>query len=149
MEGTMGISKRLSGYFSLFLSAALFFALVVVAGTLSPRTVLAQPVPDAGEEPLGGPIVYDLTPKEGAIIAANRLSRAAATIETRREASLLWAAIFVDGRRQPTDLMGPMSYLQTISTDIGNLRAGAHTVRVVVVDSKGRAGGYVWTFTVV
>ena len=145
----MGISKGFRGYFSLFLGAALFFVLVVVAGTLSPRTVLAQPAPNAGEEPPGGPIVYDLTPTEGAIIAANRLSRAAATIETRREASLLWAAIFVDGRRQPSDLMGPMSYLQTISTDIGNLRAGAHTVRVVVVDSKGRAGGYVWTFTVV
>ena len=150
MEGTMGISKGFRGYFSLFLGAALFFfVLVVVAGTLSPRTVLAQPAPNAGEEPPGGPIVYDLTPTEGAIIAANRLSRAAATIETRREASLLWAAIFVDGRKRPSDLMGPMTYLQTISADIGDLRAGAHTVRVIAVDSKGRSGGYAWTFTVV
>jgi hypothetical protein len=149
MEGTMGILKGFSTYFSLSLGAALFFALVVIAGTLSPRTVLAQQAPNAGEEPPGGPIIYDLTPTEGAIIAANRLSRAAATIETRREASLLWAAIFVDGRRRPSDLMGPMSYLQTVSADIGDLRAGTHTVRVIAVDSKGRAGGYVWTFTTV
>jgi len=145
----MGISKGFSGYFSLFLGAALFFAFIVVAGTLSPRTVLAQPAPNAGEGPPGGPIVYDLTPTEGAIIAGNRLSRAGATIETRREDSVLWAAIFVDGRRRPSDLMGPISYLRTISVDIGDLRAGAHTVKVIAVDSKGRAGGYVWTFRVV
>jgi len=145
----MGISKGFSGYFSLFLGAALFFAFIVVAGTLSPRTVLAQPAPNAGEGPLGGPIVYDLTPTEGAIIAGNQLGRAGATIETRREAGLLEAAIFVDGRRRPSDLTGPMSYLQAISADIGDLRAGAHTVRVIAVDSKGRAGGYAWKFTVV
>jgi hypothetical protein len=145
----MGISKGFSRSFSLFLSAALFFALIVVVGMLWPRTVLAQPVPNAGKEPPGGPIVYDVTPTEGAIIAGNRLSRAGATIETRREAGLLEAAIFVDGRRRPSDLTGPMSYLQAISADIGDLRAGTHTVRVIAVDSKGRAGGYAWKFTVV
>jgi hypothetical protein len=139
-------SKPFGGYFSLFLGAALFT--LVVVGTLSVRTVLAQPI-DAGEEPAGGPIVYDLTPSEGAIVTRNKLSRAAATIETRREASVSWAGIFVDGRRRPSALMGPTSYLQTVSTDIGDLRPGAHSVRVIAVDSKGRAGGYVWTFTVV
>jgi hypothetical protein len=147
-EGTINTSTGFSGYFLLFLGAALFFVLVVV-GTLSPRTVLAQPVPNAGEEPPGGPIVYDLAPTEGAITTQNQLSRAAARIEIQREASLLWAAIFVDGRRRPSDLVGPTFYLQTISADIGDLGAGAHTVKVIAVDSKGRAGGYVWTFTVV
>jgi hypothetical protein len=145
----MGISKGFSRSFSLLLSAALFFAFIVMVGMLSPRTVLAQPVPNAGKEPPGGPIVYDVTPTEGAIIAGNQLGRAGATIETRREANLLEAAIFVDGRRRPSDLTGPMSYLQAISADIGDLRAGAHTVRVIAVDSKGRAGGYAWKFTVV
>ena len=140
------VSKAFRGYFSLFLSATLF-ALVVV-GTLSVQTVLAQPI-DAGEEPAGSPIVYDLTPPEGETVAQDELSRAAATIETRREASLSWAGIFVDGRRRPSTLMGPTSYLQTVSADIGDLRPGVHTVRVIAVDSKGRAGGYVWTFTVV
>jgi hypothetical protein len=142
----MSISKAFGGCFSLFLGAALFA--LVVLGTLSARTVLAQPV-NAGEEPKGGPIVYDLTPSEGAIVAQNKLSRAAATIETRREARLSSVGIFVDGRRRPSTLMGPTSYLQTVSADIGNLRPGAHTVRVIAVDSKGRAGGYTWTFTVV
>ena len=146
----MGISKGPSRFFSLFLSAAFLFAFIVVAGTLSPRTVLAQPAaPNAGKEPPGDPIVYDVTPKEGAIIAGNQLGRAGATIETRRDADLVRAAIFVDGRRRPSDLSGPMSYLQAISADIGDLRAGAHTVRVIAVDSKGRAGGYAWKFTVV
>ena len=145
----MGISKGSSRSFSLFLSAAFLFAFIVVAGTISPRTVLAQPVPNAGKEPPGDPIVYDVTPTEGAIIAGNRLGRAGATIETRRDAGLVRAAIFVDGRRRPSDLSGPMSYLQAISADIGDLRAGAHTVRVIAVDSKGRAGGYAWKFTVV
>ena len=100
----MGISKGSRRSFSLLLSAAFLFAFIVVAGTLSPRTVLAQPVPNAGKEPPGDPIVYDVTPKEGAIIAGNQLGRAGATIETRRDADLVRAAIFVDGRRRPSDL---------------------------------------------
>ncbi len=142
----MSISKAFGRYFSLFLGAVLF-ALVVV-GALSAQTVLAQPV-HAGKEPPAGPIVYDLTPSEGEIVAQNKLSRAAATIETRRKASLSWAGIFVDGRRRPSTLMGPMSYLQSVSADIGDLRPGVHTVRVIAVDSEGRAGGYAWTFRVV
>ncbi len=140
------VSKAFGGYFSLYLGAALFT--LVVVDTLSAQTVLAQPV-NAGEEPIGAPIVYDLTPSEGAIVSQNKLSRAAATIETRREVSVSWAGIFVDGRRRPAALMGPTSYLQTVSADIGDIGPGAHTVRVIAVDSKGRAGGYVWTFTVV
>lgn len=141
----MDVSKVFGGYFSLFLVAALF---ALVVGTLSSRAVPAQPV-DAGEEPADGPIIYNLAPREGAIVAQDELGRAAATIETRREASLSWAGIYVDGRRRPGALMGPTSYLQTISADVGDLRPGAHTVRVKAVDSEGRAGSYSWTFTVV
>ncbi len=141
----MDISKVFGGHFSLFLCAALF---TLFAGMLSARAVPAQPV-DAGEEPTSGPIIYNLTPREDAIVAQSELSRAAATIETQREASLSWAGIYVDGRRRPGALMGPTSYLQTISTDIGDLRPGVHTVRVKAVDSEGRAGGYVWKFTIV
>jgi hypothetical protein len=140
----MGSREASVRYFSLFLSTVLF---ALVVGTLSAQVVLAQPA--AGEEPRGAPIVYNLTPKEGAVVAQGDLSRAAATIETQREASLSWAGIFVDGRRRPGDLMGPTSYLQSVSTDIGDLSPGAHTVRVVAIDSEGRAGGYAWKFTVV
>ncbi len=141
----MGISKVFGGHFSLLLGAA-FFALVL--GILSAWPVLAQP-PGAGEEPAAAPIVYNLTPREGAVVAQDELSRAAATIETRRNVGLAWAGIFVDGRRRPSALMGPTAYQQTISAGIGNLGPGTHTVRVKAVDSEGRAGGYVWTFTVV
>ncbi len=141
----MGILKVFGGYFSLFLGSALF---ALVVGTLSAQPVLAQP-PDAGEEPTGAPIIYNLTPREGAVVAQDELSRAAATIETRRNVSLSRAGIFVDVRRRPSALMGPTTYLQTISADIGNLDPGTHVVRVRAVDSEGRAGGYVWTFTVV
>ncbi len=132
-------------HFSLFLGAALF---ALVVSTLSARPVLAQP-PDAGEEPTGAPIIYNLTPREGANVAQDELSRAAATIETRHNVGLAWAGIFVDGRRRPSALMGPTTYLQTVSADIGNLSPGAHVVRIKAVDSEGRAGGYVWRFTVV
>ncbi len=142
----MGILKVLRRRFSLFFSGALF-ALVIVC-TLSAGPVLAQP-PGAGEEPTGAPIVYNLTPREGAVIAQDELSRAAATVETRRNAGLAWAGIFVDGRRRPSALMGPTSYQQTVSADIGNLRPGFHLLRVKAVDSEGRVGGYTWTFTVV
>lgn len=141
----MDTLKVCGGHFSLFLGAALF---VLIVGTLSARPVLAQP-PAAGEEPTGAPIIYNLTPREGALVAQDELSRAAATIETRRNVGLARAGIFVDGRRRPSTLMGPTTYLQTISADIGNLNPGTHVVRVRAVDSEGRAGGYVWTFTVV
>jgi hypothetical protein len=141
----MGILKMVAEHFSLFLGVALF---ALVVSTLSAQPVLAQP-PDAGEEPTGAPIVYNLTPREGAVVAQDELSRAAATIETRRNVGLARAGIFIDGRRQPSALMGPTTYLQTVSVDIGSLDPGAHVVRVKAVDSEGRAGGYVWTFTVV
>lgn len=141
----MGILKVFRGQFSLFLGAALF---ALVACTLSAGPALAQP-PGAGKEPAAAPIVYNLTPREGAVIAQGELSRAAATVETRRSAGLAWAGIFVDGRRRPSALMGPTSYQQTVSADIGNLGPGAHTVRVKAVDSEGRVGGYLWTFTVI
>jgi hypothetical protein len=142
----MDVSKAFVRYCSLFLSAALFALLVVC--TFSVHPVLAEPV-DAGEEPTGAPIVYNLTPTEGTIVAQDELNRAAATIETQRDAGLRRAGIFVDGRRRPSALMGPTKYLQTVSADIGNLEPGAHVVKVKAVDSEGRVGGYVWTFTVV
>ncbi len=140
----MYISKASMSCWSLFFGVVLF---ALVAGTSSARTAPAPP--DAGQEPTGAPIFYNLVPTEGAIVAQEELSRAAATIETRREASLSWAGIFVDGQRRPGELMGPTAYLQTISADIGDLGPGVHTVRVKAVDSEGRAGGYVWKFTVV
>jgi hypothetical protein len=141
----MGILKMVAEHFSLFLGVALF---ALVVSTLSAQPVLAQP-PDAGEEPTDAPIIYNLTPREGANVAQDELSRAAATIETRHNVGLAWAGIFVDGRRRPSALMGPTAYLQTVSADIGNLSPGAHVVRIKAVDSEGRAGGYVWRFTVV
>ena len=141
----MCISKASVGHCSLFLGVVLL-ALVAV-----PPTAWTMPAkPDAGQEPTGSaPILYNLTPPEGAIVSQDELSRAAATIETRRQASVSWAGIFVDGRRWPAELMGPTHYQQTVSVDIGNLNPGNHTVRVKVVDSEGQAGGYVWQFTVV
>ena len=141
----MGSLKVFGGRFWLLLGAALF---ALVVGILSARSVLAQP-PGAGEEPKGAPIIYNLTPRKGTVIAQDELSRAAATIETRRNTGLAWAGIFIDGRRQPSALMGPTAYLQTVSADIGSLDPGAHVVSVKAVDSEGRAGGYVWRFTVV
>ena len=139
----MRISKASVGYCSLFLGMAL---LALVVGPPSARTIPAKP--DAGEEPAGAPIFYNLTPAEGTSIPQDELSRAAATIETRREASLSWTGIYVDDRRRPGELMGPTPHQQTISTDIGGLGAGVHTVKVKAVDSDGQAGGHVWRFTV-
>jgi len=45
--------------------------------------------------------------------------------------------------------MGPTSYHQSISADIGSLEPGIYTVRVMAIDGEGRVGGYAWTFTVV
>jgi hypothetical protein len=140
----MRISKASVGYCSLFLGMVL---LALVVGPPSARTIPAKP--DAGEEPAGAPIFYNLTPAEGTSISQDELSRAAATIETRREASLSWAGIYVDGRKRPGELMGPTPHQQTISTDIGDLGPGNHTVRVKAVDSEGMVGGYVWRFTVI
>lgn len=142
----MDVSQAFVRYCSLFLGTALFALLVVC--TLAAHPVLAEPV-NAGEEPTGAPIVYNLTPMEGTIVAQDELNRAAARIETRREVGLARAGILVDGRRRPSALMGPTKYLQTVSADIGNLEPGAHVVKVKAVDSEGRVGGYAWTFTVV
>ena len=57
-------------------SVALLLALF--ACVLWARAVHAQPV-DAGEEPAGGPIVYDLIPTQDAIVAQEELARAGAT----------------------------------------------------------------------
>ncbi len=140
----MCTSKASVGHWSLFLGVVL---LALVAVTPSAQTIPAKP--NASQEPTGAPILYNLTPTEGAIVSQDELSRAAATIETRRQASVSWAEIFVDGRRRPAELMGPTHYQQTVSTDIGDLSPGHHTVRVKAVDSEGRVGGYVWEFTVV
>ena len=140
----MCVAKASVGHWPLFLGVLL---LALVGVTPSAHTSPAKP--DAGQEPSGAPILYNVTPSEGAIVSQNELSRAAATIETRRQVSVSWAGIFVDGRRRPAELMGPTHYQQAVSADIGDLGPGNHTVRVKVVDSEGQAGGYVWQFTVV
>ena len=140
----MCVAKASVGHWPLFLGVLL---LALVGVTPSAQTSPAKP--DAGQEPSGAPIFYNVTPSEGALVSQNDLSRAAATIETRRQVSVSWAGIFVDGRRRPAELMGPTHYQQTVSADIGDLGPGNHTVRVKVVDSEGQAGGYVWQFTVV
>ncbi len=117
----MDASQAFVKYCSLFLGTALFALLVLCA--LSAHPVLAGPV-DAGEEPAGAPIVYNLTPTEGAIVAQDELNRAAATIETQRDAGLARAGIFVDGRRRPSALMGPTTYLQTIARTSGTSNQG-------------------------
>jgi hypothetical protein len=128
------------------LLVAVFMALF--ASSAGPKAAHAQPV-DTGEEPAGGPIVYNLIPAEGAIVEQDKLARAGATIETQRDAGVAWAAIFVDGQRRPSALMGPTSYYQSISADIGGLEPGSHMVWVIAIDGEGRVGGYAWTFTVV
>ena len=79
--------------------------MLLAARTLAAHPVLAQPV-DAGEEPTGAPIVYNLTPTEGTIVAQDEPNRAAARIETQREVGLAWAEISVNGRRRPSALDG-------------------------------------------
>jgi len=138
------ISKASVGYCSVLLSVVL---LALVAGSPSARTVPAKP--DAGQEPTAAPILYDLTPAEGAIVSQDELSRAAATIETQHAMGVSWAGIYIDGHGRPSELMGPLPYLQSISADIGERGAGTHAVRVVATDSEGRAGSWVWRFTVV
>jgi hypothetical protein len=60
------------------LSVALL--LVLFTCVLWVGAVHAQPV-DAGEEPAGGPIVYNPIPTEDAIVAQEELARAGATLE--------------------------------------------------------------------
>ena len=140
----MRISRASVANFPLLLGTVLF-ALLLAA----PWARTAPAPPDVGQGPTGAPIFYNLTPPEGTSVAQDKLSRAAATIETRHDTSVSWAGIYIDGQRRPSELMGPMPYVQTVSADIGDLGAGAHTVRVVAVDSEGRAGSWVWRFTVV
>ncbi len=128
------------------LSVALL--LTLFACLLWARAVHAQPV-DAGEEPAGGPIVYNLIPTQDATAAQEELARAGATIETQRDVGVAWAAVFIDGELRPSALMGPTRYLQSVSADVGDLSRGTHSVWVVAIDSEGRVGGYAWTFTVV
>ena len=139
----MCISKASVGYRSLFLGLVL---LALVAGTPSAWSVPAKP--EAGQEPTAAPILYNLSPPEGAIVSREELSRASATVETRRRASVSWAGIYIEGQLRPSTLMGPPRYQQTISPDLGDLSPGIHTARVNAVDSEGLAGGYVWKFTV-
>ena len=139
----MRVSKIPVGHRSLLVGVVL---LALVAGSASARTAPAEP--NAGREPTGAPILYNPTPAENASVRRQELSRAAATIETRRRASVARAAIYVDGLRRPGELMGPTPHQQTVSTDIGDLGPGVHTVKVKAVDSDGQAGGHVWKFTV-
>ncbi len=141
----MRILKASAGYGSLLFGIAL---LALVAGSPWTQAAIPDKKPQAGQEPAAAPILYNLTPPQGAIVSQEELSRAAATIETRHQTSVSWAGMYVDGQRRSSDLMGPTPYLQTISTDIGDLGPGVHTIRVKAVDSEGLVGGYVWKFTV-
>ncbi len=134
--------ERVTSLFSMALLLALFTCV------LWARAVHAQPV-DAGEEPAGGPIVYNLIPTQDATVAQEELARAGATIETQRDVGVAWAAVFIDGELRPSALMGPTRYLQSVSADVGDLSSGTHSIWVVAIDSEGRVGGYAWTFTVV
>lgn len=142
MDTSRALERRIS-----LLFAAMFLALAVGA-TLSAKAALGQPV-DAGEEPAGGPIVYNLIPTEGEVIASDELGRAGATIETQHDIGVAWAGVFVDGEQRPTALMGPTRYHQSVSADITDLMPGIHSVWVIALDSEGRIGGYAWTFAVV
>ncbi len=139
----MCILKSSASCGALFLSVSLF---VLVVGTASAQTLPTKP--NAGQEPLDAPIFYNLEPTEGESVTQDKLSRASATIETRRAARVAWAGIYVDGQRRPSDLKGPTPYQQTISADIEYLSPGTHTIKVKAVDSEGLGGGYVWQFTV-
>ncbi len=46
------------------------------------------------------------------------------------------------------DLWETLGRIAEEQLDIEELRAGAHAVGMIEVDSKRRAGGYVWTFRV-
>ncbi len=142
----MDHSKVVRGRVMPLLLAAVFLALL--ASSAGAKAAHAQPV-DTGEEPAGGPIVYNLIPAEGAIVGQDELGRAGATIETQRHAGVAWAAIFIDGQSRPSALMGPTSYYQSISADIADLEPGSHMVWVIAIDAEGRVGGYAWAFTVV
>ena len=127
-------------------SVALLVALLicVLLGKAAPA-----PQVDTGEAPPRRPTVYNPVPAEGTIVEQDKLARAGATIETQRHAGVAWAAIFIDGQRRPSALMGPTSYYQSISADIGGLKPGIHTVWVIAIDGEGCVGGYAWTFTIV
>ncbi len=122
--------------------------IAIAALTILIEDARAQPV-DAGEEPESEPIIYGLIPAEGAVVPEGELSRAGATIETRRDVRVQSVKVFVDGERRPAALMGPTRYLQSASVDVMDLEPGFHSLLVVATDSKGRAGGYSWTFLVV
>ncbi len=131
------------------LSPFLAVALIAVAAlTILIEDARTQPV-DAGNEPESEPIIYGLIPGEGAVVPKSELSRAGATIETRRDVGVWSAEVFVDGKRRPAALMGPTRYLQSTSVDVMDLEPGFHSLLVVATDSAGRAGGYSWTFLVV
>lgn len=140
----MCVLKGFTSYWVLFLGVALF---ALVVGTPTAQTVPAKP--DAGQEPPGAPIFYNLEPEEGVSVTQDKLSRVSATIETRRATRVAWTGVYVDGQRRPSDLNGPTRYQQTLSADIEDLSPGTHTVRVKAVDSEGLVGGYAWKFTVV
>ena len=123
---------------------AVLLALAATSGTKA----AAQQGPDFGEEPDGGPIIYNLLPGEGETVERQDLSFASATIEVQHDLYIKSAEIFIDGEKRPASLLGPYAYLQTVGADVTDLSPGKHTARVVATDSEGRRGGYTWSFTV-
>ncbi len=147
MNFTKAFGKPLRGHAASFVRMALLA--LVVSATFAADPALARP--DAGEEPPDGPIVYSLVPEEGAVVARDELGtlRVGATIETRHDGGISSAELFVDGRKTANPaLMGPYTYLQSVSKGIAGLEPGEHTVRVTATDLEGRTGSHRWTFTV-
>lgn len=140
-------TKEASGKRVSLLSAAMLFWLFL-AGVFSAEAALAQPE-YGGEEPPGGPIIYNLIPGEGEVVARDEVGRAGVTIETQHDTGIAWAGVFVDGQHRPGSLMGPTRYYQSVSVDISDLGPGVHSVWVIAVDSQGRVGSYSWSFVVI
>lgn len=141
------------GAYRVYLVSVTCFVLAVGLA-LQAAPALAQTAadgPDAGEEPPGGPIVYNLVPEEGAVISEEELGslRVGATIETQHDGGVQSAGISMDGQEMSNpSLGGPYTYLQSVSRGIEDLGPGKHTVEVTATDSAGRTGGHEWTFTV-
>jgi len=101
-----------------------------------------------GEEPAGGPIIYNLSPEEGAVVSQGNLPFVGATVETRRDTPIIDTSLFIDGQERNAESGGPSAYLQSVWRGVPELQGGEHTVRVTATDSAGRTGGHTWTFTV-
>lgn len=117
-------------------------ALLAATGAASPGQSFG------GEEPVDAPIIYNLSPEEGSVVAQDDLPFAGATVESQRDTPITDISLFIDGQERSAESGGPASYMQSVWRQ-PDLQPGEHTVRVTATDSAGRTGGHTWTFTVV